>query len=239
MSACSLVRVQHQARADDVAPDAAFADQDAALLRLFEDGGRRLRGGLLGLAILHQLQRLHQPEAAGVADELVLFLELLEALAQMLADDGAVLHELFVLDDVDDRVGRGARDRVAAEGGEGDAGVFVGDFRRRDRQADRGAVAHALGAGEDVRRHLPVADAEHVIARAAPRGLHFVADEQPAVFSRDAGGFLEIAGRRDDEPAGADDRLGEERRDLAAGFGQDQLFDVLGALQPALGIRKG
>src|SRR5204863_9284445 len=36
-----------------------------------------------------------------------------------------------------------------------------------------------------------------------------------------------------DEAAGANDRLGHERRDLAARLGQDQLFEVLGALQPA------
>src|SRR5438552_15569065 len=77
-----------------------------------------------------------------------------------------------------------------------------------------------------------------MIAGTTPCRLHFVGDKQTAILSRYRDGFFEISGWRDDEPAGADHRFGEERRDLSTRFGLDQLFNVLGALQPALGILK-
>ena len=51
-----------------------------------------------------------------------------------------------------------------------------------------------------------------------------------------ADGAFEISRRRNDEPAGADDRLGHEGGDLAGGAGANQLLDIVGAGQPALRI---
>ena len=146
---------------------------------------RRLRIRFFGLAILHQLQRLHHAEAARVADELVLFLQRLEPLAEIRADDLAVLHEVLFFDHLDRRHRRRHAHGVSAERRERDAREFVGDLRRRDRHRDRGAVAHAFGADHDVRRDVPVLDSPPVLAGAAPCRLHFVGDEQPAVLPGD------------------------------------------------------
>ena len=53
--------------------------------------------GLFGLTILDQLQRLHQPHPADVADARVLFPQLLQALAQVAADLGGIVPEVSCL----------------------------------------------------------------------------------------------------------------------------------------------
>ena len=60
-------------------------------------------------------------------------------------------------------------------------------------------------------------------------GLHFVGDEEAAVFFHGVENDLEIFRRRSDESADALNRLGDEGGDLAAGAGLDQVLDVLGA----------
>ena len=113
---------------------------------------------------------------------------------------------------------------------------LFGDFRRGHGDADGHAVAHALGAGDDVRDDFPVLDAEPVLAGAAEAGLHFVGDEQAAVFFDDGENDLEIFRRRSDESADALNGFGDERGDVAAGAGLNQVFDVIGAGHAAIGI---
>ena len=127
-------------------------------------------------------------------------------------------------------------DRIAAEGGDGQALEGAGDFAGGDGGADGHAVAHAFGAGDDVGHHFPVLDAEPVLAGAAEAGLHFVGDEQAAVFFDGVENDLEIFRRRRDESADALNGLGHEGGDLAAGAGLDEVFDVVGAGHAAIGI---
>ena len=182
-----LRRVEHQAGADDVAVEAAFADQDALAFGFFEDLERRPAGaGSFVLRSLTSSMRLHQAHAADVADDRMLFLQLVElARASIRRRRRQFVLQVLFFDHLDDGQRGGHRDGVAAEGGEGEAGEFVSHFRRRDRHADRHAVAHSLGRGDDVRLDVPVLDAEPFVAGAAPGGLHFVGDEQAAVLSRD------------------------------------------------------
>ncbi len=65
------------------------------------------------------------------------------------------------------------------------AGERVGDLGRRDRPADRDAVAHSFGGCDDVRFDVPLFDAKPFVAGSAPTGLDFVGDEQTAVFAGD------------------------------------------------------
>ena len=54
-----LARIQHQARADHVTVEAAFADEYAAAFGLLEYFQYRLRSRLLRLAVLHEFDALH------------------------------------------------------------------------------------------------------------------------------------------------------------------------------------
>ncbi len=127
-------------------------------------------------------------------------------------------------------------DWIAAEGRDGQALEGAGELAGGDRGADGHAVAHAFGAGDDVGNHFPVLDAEPVLAGASEAGLHFVGDEQAAIFFDGGEDNLEIFGRRGDESADALDGLGDERGDLAAGAGLDEIFYVVGAGHAAVGI---
>src|SRR6267142_2409616 len=107
---------------------------------------------------------------------------------------------------------RGASDRIAAEG-------------------RNGVALHAVGV------YPPVLDTEHLAAGAAPAGLHFVADEQAAVFSNNADDLFEIFFGRHDETADALNRLGEKRSDSSLrSHGLNRFFGVFSALQIATGI---
>src|SRR5947209_1636085 len=231
-----LRRVEHDARADDVAVEAALADEDAAPLRLLEDFEDGLRVRLFGLAVFDQFNGLHESHAAHVAYTSVLVFEFFEALAEVRADFGGVTPQVFVFDEFDDGQRRGHRDGVAAEGREGDARKLVRDFGSGDGDADGDAVAETFGGGDDVRLDVPVLDAEPLVASSAPGRLHLVGDEEAAVLARDLNGALEVAGGRDDEAADAEYGFGHEGRNLARRRSHNQFFDVFGAGQPAFGV---
>ena len=79
-------------------------------------------------------------------------------------------------------------------------------------------------------------DAAPFVARAAPARLHLVADEDRAVLADDADGDLEIFLGWGNETAGALNRLGHKRRRAAGRRRLDQILDVLGATDAAVGI---
>ncbi len=149
----------------------------------------------------------------------------------------AVLGSRFLLfDELDDGAGRGGGHRVAAEGGDRQAAHAVGHLRSGNGDRDGQPVAEPLGAGEDVRHDAVVLDAEPAVAGASPGGLHFVADEQPAVAADDFGDDAEVVLGRGDETADALDRLGDEAGDAPGGGGADQLLHVARASQVAGGV---
>src|SRR5882672_2666686 len=79
-------------------------------------------------------------------------------------------------------------------------------------------------------------DAEPFVASTAPSRLHFIADEDAAVLANDRDGLFEILFGWDDEAAGAHDRFGHERGDLARSRGLDHFLQVFGAGDAAFGI---
>ena len=107
--------------AEDVAVEAALADQEAALPGLLEDAVRqRLRSGVRSPMVSSTTSSIAcirpMPRTSPIVSR-VAALQLLEAVAQERAPIRSALPaQVLLLDDVDRRVGRGARDRVAAEG---------------------------------------------------------------------------------------------------------------------------
>ena len=84
-----------------------------------------------------------------------------------------------------------------------------------DHAAERQVAAgHALGEDDHVGHDVPALDAEPG-AEAAEAADHRVDDEQHAVRAAELGDALEVALRRREHAAGADDRLDEERGDMA------------------------
>lgn len=77
---------QGRQEADDLAPTAGVFYHQAVLGALLDDGGDQLAVGLLGLLVLDELQADHGAHAADVADDLVLFLPLVVAVGDDLAD---------------------------------------------------------------------------------------------------------------------------------------------------------
>ena len=86
-----------------------------------------------------------------------------------------------------------------------------GDLVGGDRGAHGEAFGDALGHDHDVGLHAPVLDAEPRVARAAEARLHLVDDQQAAEAADDLGHALEVAPRRHDVAAHAQDGLGDER----------------------------
>lgn len=206
----------------DVAGDAVFADDEAAVLECLEDviefGGG---GALVGV---DEFGAGHEAEAADVADDRVLLLDLAQAGAQLLAALLGILAEIMLLDVVEHGKARSRRDGVAAERRSARTRVGVGNLRRRDEGRDRRAVAERLGHRHDVRRHAEVLDGKQ-LARARKARLHLIDDEQRAVRRKDLLDALEVALRRHDDARIALDRLRDEGARMAGRRGLDDVFD--------------
>src|SRR5208282_5826602 len=194
------------------------------------------RGGLFGFAVFHEFESLHEAPAAHVANERVFLLELFELGAEVGAHGVGVFAEVVFFDEFDGGAGSGASYGIAPERSDVQSLESGGNFWSCDREADWNAVGHTFGAGENVRRHFPLLDAEPFFSGAAPAGLHFIGDEEAAVFLYDVENDLEIFLGRSDEPADALDGFGDERGDAAAGAGLDEVFDVTGARYFAFGV---
>lgn len=206
----------------DVAGDAVFADDEAAVFEGLEDivelGGG---GALVGV---DELGAGHEAEAADVADDRVLLLDLAQAGAQLLAALRCILAEVVLLDVVEHSEACGRRDGVAAERRGARTRIGVGNLRRRDEGRDRRAVAERLGHCHDVRRHAEVLDGKQ-LARAREARLDFVDDEQRAMRRKDLLDALEVPLRRHDDAGIALDRLRDEGARMAGRRGLDDVLD--------------
>src|SRR5579864_2082551 len=231
-----LGRVEHGGEAEGVAVETAFADEQTVLAGALHD----LRGGfgsrLFGLAIFHQFERLHQAHAAYVADERMLLLQLFELGAEVRANSVRVFEQLFFLDQFDGCFGGDAGDGISAESRDVRALEAARDFGSGYGEADRHSVGHALRARDHVRHDFPLLDAEPFLSGAAPACLHFVGDEERAVLLHDFENDFEILLGWSDEAADALNRLRDERGDVAAGAGLDEIFDVARASHFAIRI---
>src|SRR3984885_57845 len=208
--------VHRRSHANDVAVEAALADQKAVVARAFKDLVCGFGSGLFGLAVFHQLEGLHHAHAAHIADERIFLLQFFKLGAEITADNVGVLTQIFFFDDLDDGASGDGRHWIATEGGNRRTLKLIGELRGGDGGADRDAVAHALGAGDHVRHDFPLFDAEPFLSGAAEAGLNFVRNKQTAIFLHYAEDDLEIFRRRCDEAANALDGFGDERGDVAA-----------------------
>src|SRR5262249_12452308 len=145
---------------------------------------------------------------------------------------------ILLLDEIKHRFPGGGRHRIAAKRGNGRALHSVSDLRFRHRQPDRESVTEAFRTGHHVWRDAVLLDAEPLAARASPRRLGLVANEDSAVPADDISHDAEVFPRRRDESADALYRLGDEAGDPPGGSRADQLLDVLRALHSAIGISK-
>lgn len=206
----------------DVAGDAVFADDEAAVLEGLEDVVELGSGG--ALVGVDELGAGHEAEAADVADDRVLLLDLAQAGAQLFAALLGILAEVMLLDVVEHGEAGCRRDGVAAERRGARTRVGIGNLRRRDEGRDRRAVAERLGHRHDVRRHAEVLDGKQ-LARAREARLDLVDDEQRAVRRKDFLDALEVALRWHDDARIALDRLRDERARMAGRRGLDDVLD--------------
>ena len=73
------------------------------------------RRGLFGLPVADQFERLHHAHAANVADQRILFLELLQLLAEVAANDMRVFKQFLLFDHFDHGARGDGRHRISAE----------------------------------------------------------------------------------------------------------------------------
>src|SRR5579863_7507164 len=194
--------------------------------------GLRVVEGLLGLAVLDELDRLEEPGAAYVADDR----DVAQALEHA-AELGLLLEhvpaEVLALDEVDVGERDRRRDRVSAEGvavvedaalGQKRLGQAIGGDHRPHRDRRRG---DPLGRRDDVRR-VAVALAAKPVAEAAPGADHLIGDQQHLVGVADLAHALEVAVLGRDAATGVLDRLEDHRGDRARVLELDPRGDLLG-----------
>jgi len=137
--------VHRRGAADGLAPEAAFAEEQAELAGVFDGLGALFTTGSFRRAVLHKLDAEHQALAANIADDFVFGFQFLQASEKVGTEFEAVLLGLFLLDDFEDGLTDGGDNGVPTEGVEVS---FLrrdrGDFRRGDDRGERSAVADAL-----------------------------------------------------------------------------------------------
>src|SRR5437773_11538452 len=160
--------------------------------------------GLFRPGILDEFEGPHGPDPAGLSDPLVALGHLVEALA----DPGlqALRPGEGLLDFVNGLEGRGAHDRVAAEGApQGPRAGRVHHRRLAGHAAEGQAPADRLAAHEDVGNRAPVLDRPHFPGAPGPR-LDLVIDEADAVLIAQAAEEREKYLRRDEHASLSLDR---------------------------------
>src|SRR5258707_7876919 len=157
----------------------------------------------------------------------MLRLQFFEFASEVRADGVRVFEQILFFDEVDGCFCRDTGNWIASESGNVEALKAGGNLWCGNGQAYGCAIGQSLRAGENVRRHFPLLDAEPFLPGTAPAGLHFVADEQSAVLLDDFENDFEIFLGRRDEAAYSLDRFGDEGGDVSAGTGLNEIFDVV------------
>ena len=210
--------VRVRLRADDV-------HREAALVALAGHRGAERVGGRPGLAILDQLEPDEEAAAAHVADRLVLRLELPQAGEHVLAAGRRALDQALLGDHVEHReAGRGGQ-RVGDVRGDVEEALVVTvllDRARRDGRRERQAAAERLRDADEVGHHTVVLEAEHR-PEAAEARLGLVHQEQHPALVEQLAHPAEVAVGRDDDAAGREHGLDDERAERADRLLVDEL----------------
>ena len=229
--------VHRRGAADGLAPEAAFAEEQAELAGVFDGLGALFATGRFRRAVLHKLDAEHQALAANIADDFVFSFQFFQASENVGTEFEAVLLGLFLLDDFEHGLADCGDNGVTGEGVEVN---FLrhhgGDFRCGHDRGEWGAVADALGQRDDVGDNALRFEAPKMRAGAAAAGLNFVGDAETAGGAHVFVGVLEVALGELDEAAHALDGLGEERGDFSGRRIVDEVFDVVGAFHTGLGV---
>ncbi len=193
----------------------------------------------LRFKIAHQLDANQQPLAAYVTDEFVFFLELHQPRQHLRADFARVLDQVLPLNRADrfrhgdrrQRISAVARRRRARLAERLRFAQLVAQQHARNRKSR----AHALADRDDIGPRATMLDAPP-FAGASEAGDHLVGDQQRAEIlghrfhrGQPVVGRYHIARR----PL---HRLGDDRRERAAGTHLDLLARKIDAVQPAVGI---
>ena len=112
------------------------------------------------------------------------------------------------------------------------------DLRTGDARAQRYTVADPLGHRDQIRRDAPVLESPERRPRPAKASLHLVGYTQTTVLADDIVNDLEILGRRSHRSAYALDRLGNEAGNFAWRLILDQIFDITGTFDIAVGYSR-
>ncbi len=167
-------------------------------------------------------------------------LQLAQALQQIAARHPRVLHQLFVVHDIENFLADHAGKSRAAEGREelGPAGEALGDLTRRDHHAKGMPVADGLAEHHDVGDDTLLLESEVEIAKSSEPGLNFVRDADATGSANAPVHARQISGRRDDLPAHTGERLGDETREPAAARvdASDGVVHLRSVLLGAVGI---
>lgn len=133
---------------------------------------------------------------------------------QMIADRPGIFLQLFLGHDVEHRHAGDATDRAAAGGGKESALLLqrLRNLPRGDDGAERMAVAHALGDGDDIRHDALLLEAPEIMPEPGIADLHFVGDAEAAASAYLRIELFEIAFRQWNAAGIAVDRFGDEAR---------------------------
>ena len=192
---------QRTEHADAVAEDAGFQEKQAPLQRLVDHRLGELRCRLFRCRVTHELDRQHRSEPADVSNLWPTSLPVEHSRAERLTQQLGALHELLLLEDVEDGRCCSERDRVADERAANRTRVrVVHDRGPADDPGERETAADRLRKHEEVGLDVEVLHREHPPGPSKPR-LHLVGDEDDPVLVTDPPqSGDELGGRGEEAP---------------------------------------
>ncbi len=110
--------------------------------------------------------------------------------------------------------------------------VSGGNLRPRGKCTERKAIRNTLCRDQNIGFDAVVFDGKH-FSGTAKAGLNFVGNEEDAMAVENFLHFFEIIRRRDDDPAFAHDRLGDECSHVIGSREPDHVLNGPGALPSA------
>mmetsp|Transcript_841 Transcript_841/g.2617 ORF Transcript_841/g.2617 Transcript_841/m.2617 type:complete len:380 (+) Transcript_841:217-1356(+) len=208
---------------------ASLAYEHPHVLHVLEDLFGLRAGGLLRLAVLHQLHPEHEAFAAAVADNVVLLLQAGESSEEIIPDDPAVLLHSLLVDDLEHCPSRCGAHRVATVGVEVDPLLKRGrDLPRGRHSGQRQPIPDSLRHGHDVRRHAVGLEAPVVRPGPAKACLDLIRDADAPVVPDVLVRSLEVAVGEDNGTAHSLNRLREEGSNPPARRRLKHILHVLG-----------